>query len=296
MEAAMVNLRLILLLALSLRSLCNAALVYVTPSKEDQQAVCDSIWRFHQHDPPFSNNLRWDDLRVATACRKYFVEPQDAAAGRLLSATKSGGWRFVFFSRTNAIGGTDCSADPTSGKPMACGEFGTNDYPTETIAMAEQLPETRKQDYEVRLFAASFFCGLWLHAKSNDIFIPANACFGKLQAFKPYSEAQLIKILQPYERTMMLTHRDGYRERQSHDDSTSTTRAKIRPRQLVEVAIIDPSVAPRTKDTLQRAGIESEFNGTDLYGVWTAPAHKQRAISLLNGDPFIKRSMPFVFP
>jgi hypothetical protein len=95
---------------------------------------------------------------------------------------------------------------------------------------------------------------------------------------------------------MMLTHRDGYRERQSHDDSTSTTRAKIRPRQLVEVAIIDPSVAPRTKDTLQRAGIESEFNGTDLYGVWTAPAHKQRAISLLNGDPFIKRSMPFVFP
>ena len=197
------KLKFILLPALFLTGLCNAALIYVDSSPEEQQSVCNSVRTILQQNPAFSNDLHTEDLMIKAPCRKYFVEPRDVAAGRLLSAAKSGGWRFLLFHGTNAIGGTDCMSDPKSAKPLACVEFGTNNYPMETIIRAEQLPQIKRQDYEVRLFGASIFHGLWLHAKANDIFIPANSGFGKLQAFRPYSEAQLIKVLQPYERTMM---------------------------------------------------------------------------------------------
>jgi hypothetical protein len=205
------KLKLILLSVLFQIGVCNAALIYVHLSQEDQQVVYDSVWTFLQHDPVFSNNLHREDFSI-TAYREYFVEPRDVAAGRLLSAVKPGGWRFFFSCGTNAIGGTVCKSDPKSGKPLACVEFGTNDYPLETINITEQLLQIKEQDYEVRLFSAGFFHGLWLHTKLNDFFIPADTGFGKLQAFRPYSEPQLVKVLQPYERTMMPINMESGRQ------------------------------------------------------------------------------------
>jgi len=202
----------ILLPALFLCACCNAELIYVDAPKEDQEIVYNYVRKVLQPDTVFSNNLHRADFRIAAPFREYFVEPGDVAAGRLLSATKSGAWQFLVFRGTNVIGIAYCMFDPKSGKPRASVEFSTIAYPMEPVIMAEQLPQIKQQDYEVRLFGASFFRGLWLHAKSNDIFIPANDGFGKLQALRPYSEAQLIKILQPYEQTMMPINMESNRQ------------------------------------------------------------------------------------
>ncbi len=207
-----VKLKFILLPALFLSACCNAGLIYVDAPKEDQEIVYNYVRKILQPDTAFSNNLHTADFRIAAPFREYFVEPGDVAAGRLLSATKSGAWQFLVFRGTNVIGIAYCMFDPKSGKPVPCVEFGTIAYPMEPVITAEQLPQIKQQDYEVRLFGASFFHGLWLHAKSNDIFIPADDGFGKLQAFRPYSGVQLINILQPYERTMKPINMESNRQ------------------------------------------------------------------------------------
>src|SRR5258707_4186711 len=92
-------------------SLCNAALTYVPLSQEEQQFVCNSVWTFLQSDPAFSNNSRREDFKIAAPFREYFVGSRDVTAGRLLSAAKPGGWRFLFLRGTNAIGGANCGSD-----------------------------------------------------------------------------------------------------------------------------------------------------------------------------------------
>jgi hypothetical protein len=206
------KLKFLLLLAFFPSACCNAELIYVDAPKEDQEIVYNYVRKILQPDTAFSNNLHRADFKIAAPFREYFVEPGDVAAGRLLSATKSGAWQFLVFRGTNVIGIAYCMFDPKSGKPSASVEFSTIAYPMEPVIMAEQLPQIKQQDYEVRLFGASIFRGLWLHAKSNDIFIPANDGFGKLQALKPYSEAQLIKILQPDEQTMMPINMENNRQ------------------------------------------------------------------------------------
>lgn len=208
----LVKLKFILLPALFLSACCNAELIYADAPKEDQEIVYNYVRKILQPDTAISNNLHRADFRIAAPFREYFVEPGDVAAGRLLSATKSGAWQFLVFRGTNVIGIAYCMFDSKSGKPVPCVEFGTVAYPMEPVIMAEQLPQIKQQDYEVRLFGASFFRGLWLHAKSNDIFISADNGFGKLQAFRRYSEAQLIKILQPYEQTMMPINMESSRQ------------------------------------------------------------------------------------
>jgi hypothetical protein len=65
--------------------------------------------------------------------------------------------------------------------------------------MAEQLPQIKEQDYEVRRLdcASILFVAVWLHGKSDDIIIPLGATFGRWNALQPYSESQMIKLLKP---------------------------------------------------------------------------------------------------
>lgn len=201
-----------MLICASAELIGRANLVYVGAPRQEQQVVYNDLRTTVEHHLASSKGLHGEAFRIGAAYRKYFVEPQDVAAGRLLASVKTGGWRFLLFCGTNAIGSTDCLCDSKSGKPLASGEFATNDYPVEAVSMAEKLPQTKERDYEVRLFAASFFHGLWLHSKSSDIFVPADNCYGKLEAFKPYSETQLIAVLQPYERTMIPVRMEASRQ------------------------------------------------------------------------------------
>jgi hypothetical protein len=67
----------------------------------------------------------------------------------------------------------------------------------EALQIAEQLPQVKKQDYEPRLLdsAPILFVAVWLHGKSDDIIIPLPPTFGRWNAYQPYSETEMIKLL-----------------------------------------------------------------------------------------------------
>ncbi len=75
----------------------------------------------------------------------------------------------------------------------------------QAIRVAEALPQVKQRDYEVRhlnMFPPVAFDALWLHAESDDIFLPIPRLpqsngLGGLKAYQPYSEAQVLEVLKP---------------------------------------------------------------------------------------------------
>jgi hypothetical protein len=70
---------------------------------------------------------------------------------------------------------------------------------------------------------------------------------------------------------------------------------------FVQVAVITTDVGGQAEQTLQRAGIKCiiEAGSEDaaaFSGVWVSGSLGPRAISLLQADPMVQKSMPFVFP
>ncbi len=175
---------------------CHAGLVF-QPAPPDQQKAVESWCKKHlpgQSWPASATNWLAEDIKTGIAVQSYYVEPKDVAAGRLFSAVKRGAWTFLITDKDIVIGCAWCAADSA-----LCTGFGTNVDPA-ALSVVEQLPQTKAQDYEVRDFGAGLFRGLWLHGKTNEILIPADSGYGSWVPYRPISEAQLLKISQPYER------------------------------------------------------------------------------------------------
>ncbi len=69
----------------------------------------------------------------------------------------------------------------------------------EAFRRAEQLPQIKEQDYELRRLdcPSILFVAVWLHGKSDDILIPLPPTGGRWNAYQLYSESQMIELLQP---------------------------------------------------------------------------------------------------
>ena len=67
------------------------------------------------------------------------------------------------------------------------------------VRIAEQLPQFKKQDYELRRLdcVSILFSAIWLHGKSDDIIIPIGSTFGRWNALQPYSGKEMLKLLKP---------------------------------------------------------------------------------------------------
>jgi len=70
----------------------------------------------------------------------------------------------------------------------------------EALRKAKELKQIKEQDYELRFLQvpAINFVAVWLHGKSDDIILPLPPTFGrKLNAYQPYAESEIIKVLKP---------------------------------------------------------------------------------------------------
>jgi hypothetical protein len=100
------------------------------------------------------------------------------ASGQLLSAAESGGsWMYLFTHGTNAVGAAGLIADEKTGKALRANGLYETDFSNETLEAlrtAEQLPQVKKQDYEIRRLEipSIHFVAVWLHGKADDIIIP----------------------------------------------------------------------------------------------------------------------------
>ena len=179
----------------------NAGILYAQAPNGGEQAVSNTLAsRFlvqNHHLAPIK------DLIIGRPFPVYFytADYTNLLAGKLLSATKFIGWRYLLTCGTNLAE----LQLPYDEKKREWPGIGWQFYPAlpsgrdpvlETLQAAERLSEVKKQDYELRYldFMDLQFYAFWLHGKSSDIIIPVPV-YGKWQDYRPYSESETIQIL-----------------------------------------------------------------------------------------------------
>ena len=193
--------KLLLCLALVLSGHCRAAIIYPKAPDGGREIVVTNVGPILSHDTRFFNGLKMEDLTVAEPYREYYVTNLAMlASGHMLSATTSRSWRYILMHGTNAVGAATLIYGGTNGSVLEYNDVQQPffpDAPLEALRAAEKLPQTKKQDYEVRALniAPLNFMAVWLHGESDDIIIPLPPTFGRFNENQPYSEAEIIKVL-----------------------------------------------------------------------------------------------------
>jgi hypothetical protein len=200
------NCKLLLCLTLVLSVLpghkCHAAIIYPKAPDGGRQMVYESVRELPRSISRYLGGFQIEDLTIADPYRDYYVGPTNLASGQLLSAAKPGAWRFLLMHGTNAVAAAELIADNKNGKALKFANLDQTDFSNETLKAlrkAEQLPQIEKQDYELRRLDCPpiLFVAVWLHGKSDDIIIPLPDTFGRWNAYQPYSESEMIKLLKP---------------------------------------------------------------------------------------------------
>ncbi len=192
--------KLILCLALVLSGNCYSAIVYPKAPDGGKQIVIENASGILRTDPRFLGGFRIEELTIASPYRNYYVNPRDLASGHLLSTARPAGWTYLFIHGTNEVGSEQLIADEKDGNALRFnGLYQTDDSTLAALRIAEQLPQVKKRDFEGRRLECPsiLFHAVWLHGESGDIIIPLPNTFGRWNAYQPYSEKQMLKLLKP---------------------------------------------------------------------------------------------------
>ena len=187
--------KLLLCLALVLSGHCHAAIVYPKAPDGGGEIVSNNL------DAKFLGVSSTKNLIIKISYREYFVGTTNPAAGQLFSSATLGGWQYLVIHGTNAVGAAELNADEKNGNQPRFNSLEKPFYPDaplKALQIAEQLPQVIKSDYEFRhLDIMHNFSAIWLHGQSDDIIIPIPLTYAPLKAYQPYSESQIIQLLQP---------------------------------------------------------------------------------------------------
>ena len=199
------NPKLLLCLALVLSGglNCPAAILYPKALDGGQQVIHETFKQgLSRSISRYLGGYQIEDLTIANPFRDYSVGLTNLASGQLLAGTRAGTWRYLLIHGTNAVGAAELMADPTNSTVLKFVGLDTTDFSRETqeaLRRAELLPQIQKKDYELRRLdcPSILFVAVWLHGKSDDILIPLPPTGGRWNAYQPYSERQMIELLQP---------------------------------------------------------------------------------------------------
>lgn len=196
--------KLLLSFVIVLSGISKAAVIYPKAPDGGRQIVSKNVGQMLRELPDGSvlseRGLKMADVTIAEPFRPYYVGLANLVGGKLLSAAESRSWRYLLLHGNNAVGAADLY-EKKNGKLVFTGLYETNlsDETLRALRMAEQLPQIKKQEYELRRLDIPpiLFTAVWLHGKSDDIIIPLGLTFGRWNANQPYSESQMIKLLMP---------------------------------------------------------------------------------------------------
>ncbi|HEY1789025.1 MAG TPA: hypothetical protein VGJ73_12755, partial [Verrucomicrobiae bacterium] len=181
-----------------------AAIVYPVAPDGGQQIVYKNVRSFLDRNVPClsERGLHIEQIKIAAPYRDYGLWLKALASGHMLSfAQNSGAWVYLLMHDTNSVGMEELMTDKKTGALKFNGLY-ESDFSNETLEalhMAEQLPQVKKQDYEIRRLdcAPLLFVAVWLHEKTDDIIIPLPNTFGRWLAYHPYPEGEILKLLKP---------------------------------------------------------------------------------------------------
>src|SRR3984957_14595990 len=183
-----------LLLNMLLINSTHAAIVY--PSAPDGGAQVAAKYLDPMLLKPFGvTNV--GSLTIAAPIPDYYG---DFVSGKFLSGAPFGSWRYPLMQGTNCMGFVYLAQDGTNKLKFNSFSrpFSANDW-LNALRLAKDWPQTKTQDLEIRFVGNPevSFMAIWLHGKSDDILIPLPQTYGRMNAYQPYSESEITKILAP---------------------------------------------------------------------------------------------------
>lgn len=176
------------------------AIIYPKAPEGGRQIVYKEAGELHRAHGTFGK-ARIEDLIISEPHRRYGVGLRDLASGHLLSAATSMSWRYIFMHGNSAIGlASVIDASAETGNVMRFSGLYETCFAAETLKalqVAEKLSQIEKQDYEIRFLdvMAVYFVAVWLHGESDDIVIPLPPTYKRMNAYQPYSDSQIIRLL-----------------------------------------------------------------------------------------------------
>jgi hypothetical protein len=181
---------------------CPAAIIYPKAPDGGERIIREAFQGLSRSISRYLGGFQIEDLTIANPFRDYSVGLTNLASGQLLPAAHAGTWRYLLMHGTNAVAAAELMADPTNGTALKFAGLDTTDFSKETqeaLRRTEQLPQIKEQDYELRRLdcPSIVFVAVWLHGKSDDILIPLPPTGRRWNAYQPYSESEMIKLLPP---------------------------------------------------------------------------------------------------
>jgi len=197
--------KLLIGLALVLSGNCHAAIVYPKAPVGGQQIISNYVGAAAIDHFDVLHGLRMEDLTIARPFQIFDVGLTNLAKAQLLSAAEPRWWQYLLLHGTNAVGAGALREKDEKLRVVAYYETYSSSETLEALRMAEQLPQIKERDYELRRLEITslHFVAVWLRGKSDDIIIPLPPTFGRWNAYQPYSKSQMIKLLKPEAEKML---------------------------------------------------------------------------------------------
>ena len=172
---------------------CQAAITYPKAPEGGKQIVEKYL------DPQLLKPLgitNAEDLTIADPFAEY--AGGNLVSGEFLTESKLFTWHYLLMHGTNAVGSAELRAGRNL-KFVSLGKSHFDNLTLEGVGTAERLPQVKKQNYELRCLnvAPLFFSAIWLHSESNEIIIPLPDRWKRWDAYRPYSESEMVGILKP---------------------------------------------------------------------------------------------------
>jgi hypothetical protein len=139
-----------------------------------------------------------EDMALSVPHPVYDVGLDDIERGRLTSAAKLTGWRYLLVGGEEAVAAAEvASADGTAVRFSHFNEGPFVGSTVEGLTAAERLPEVKSGNYEVRLLRAPalYLIALWLHGTREDLFLPLPPAPTGVEALRKYGEKDLLAAL-----------------------------------------------------------------------------------------------------
>ena len=146
-------------------------------------------------DPGGNSGPNFD---LAAPHQIFAVGLDDVAKGRLLEAAQPQAWRYIVLQGTDPVAtATFHSPDVKEAIHVTRGPYVISTV--QALHVAETAPEIATGDFEPRLLdvSALHLRALWLHADKADFLIPLVPAPAGVQAYRLYSEGDLLKAIQP---------------------------------------------------------------------------------------------------
>ena len=185
-------------------AVCHAGIVKPEPPQDAQKIADGGLAHSISSDPKLFPNLHPEDLSLIAPLPIYLTGKEKFAQGELLSSAKSAQWAYIVMHEGKAVGEVDLRTASEAGAPIkppfVASVSNASTYANallEALHQAEQLSQVKKTDYEARILGAPFISlhALWLHGKTDDILIPFFKTPRGITAGQPYTEADIIKLL-----------------------------------------------------------------------------------------------------